>query len=173
MARTRFDSRVYGSCYRSAGLKRRHAAFRGPLEKALVRQAIGSPRHRIEPLRLYRTTVDGALAERAVVNPLQGVSDLLKKRGIVLHFGEVFARPYVGDALVSGITTDVPRLFSAERGLTLQPRADLAFELEKPLPVLLDVHVASSGIGVGRDEPLRIDAIVGLTRRKDKRRATR
>jgi hypothetical protein len=103
-------------------------------------QTIRSPRYRIQPFRLDGAAVNDALPERAFIDSSQRVSDLLKNRRIELRFAEVFARPFVGDALLGCIAAGIARLFSAERGLAPQPRTDLLLDLQKTRLVLVNVH---------------------------------
>src|SRR5436190_21253517 len=100
-------------------------------------QAVRRPRHRIEPFRFYRTSVDRALTECSVVNSLQGIRNLLKDCGVELALGEVFTGRFVGRAFVGRVTTAVPHLLAAKPELALQPRADLVFELQKPVSIVL------------------------------------
>jgi hypothetical protein len=104
-----------------------------------MRQAVRRPRHRIEPFRVDRSSIDRALTECAVVNPLQGIFNLLKDCGVELSFDEIFTRRFICDALVGRITADVPHVFAAKRELALQPGADLMFESHKPLSIVLGV----------------------------------
>src|SRR5260221_2288071 len=53
-----------------------------------VLQAIGSPRHRLEPLLFDASTVDDAPAERAIGHTAQRVAHLLQHIRILFGFGK-------------------------------------------------------------------------------------
>jgi hypothetical protein len=105
-----------------------------------MRQAVRRPRHGVEPFRVNRTSINRALAERAVVNPLQGIFNLLKDCRVELSFDEIFTRRFICDALVGRITADVTHLFATKRELAPQPGADPMFESHKPLSIVLCVN---------------------------------
>jgi hypothetical protein len=124
-------------------LQRWSGPSRPRFQKTLMRQAVRRPRHRIEPFRVDRSSIDRALTECAIVNPLQGILNLLKHCGVEFTLDEVLTRRFVRDALVGRITTGVPHVFAAMCEFTLQPRANLVFELHKPLSIVLCVNHSS------------------------------
>ena len=93
-------------------------------------QAVRHPGRRLQPFRLYGPTVHAALAERAGVDPSQGVAHLRQDGRIELRFGEALARVLVGDARIPRISDARPTLCAAPFGFLRRPNHEMPFELE-------------------------------------------
>src|SRR5450432_3232814 len=81
-------------------LQRGKAVSGRGLEQLLVPQAVRHPRRRLQTLRLYGSTVYAALAERAGLDPSQGVTYLRQYDRVELRFREALARFLIGDARI-------------------------------------------------------------------------
>ena len=103
-------------------------------------QAVRHPGRRLQPFRLYGPTVHAALAERARVDPSQGIADLGQDGRIELRFGEALARVFIGDARIPRISDAGPALRAASFGFLRRPSREMPFELEQSLFVLKVVH---------------------------------
>ena len=121
-------------------LQRRKAVSGRGLEQLLVLQAVRHPRRRLQPFRLYRPTVHAALAERAGVDPSQGVAHLGQDGRIELRFGEALARVFIGDARIPRIRDARSALRAAPFSFLRRPGHEMPFELEESLFVLRVVH---------------------------------
>src|SRR5438034_11474473 len=88
-------------------------------------QAVRHPGRRLQPFRLYGLIVHAALAERAVIDPSQGIANLDQDGRIELRLGEAFARVFIGDARIPRISDARAALAAAPFGFLRRPSREM------------------------------------------------